>query len=100
MSREPITFSNLNLGGSVDVGNGVFTTQMLAAALGLPSEDAVGVAVGVDAIAAPDYLPSTNPGEWLWKPDTVQPYMTAAAAASVRAAVTAAYQTQNQRRTA
>ena len=100
MSREPINFSNLNLGGSVDIGSGVFTTQMLATALGLPSEDAVGVAVGVGAIAAPDYLPSNNPGEWLWKPDTVRPYMTGAAAATVRAAVTAAYEAKNPGRAA
>ncbi|MGN6227126.1 MAG: hypothetical protein ACTHNM_06815 [Dyella sp.] len=100
MSREPINFSNLNLGGSVDIGSGVFTTQMLAAALGLPSEESVGIGVGVGAIAAPDYLPGANPGEWLWKPDTVQPYMTAAAAATVRAAVTAAYEAKNPGRAA
>lgn len=92
MASEPITFPNLNYGSAITPGNGAFTTQMLCAALGMqPSAAQIGVAVDIGALAPPDFRPSNNPNEWLWKPDTVQTYMTSAAAASIRNAVQAAY---------
>jgi hypothetical protein len=95
MSSEPITFPNANYGASINPGMGAFTAQMLVAALGFGfangGSSPIGVAVDIGAIAAPDYRPSNNPSEWLWKPDTVQPYMTGAAAATARSAVLAAY---------
>jgi len=91
MSCEPITLSNINLNGALDPSEGFFTSEMLRVALGLPSTDAVGVAVRIGSVAAADFRPDADPPTWLWKPSTVQSYMTASASATVRAAVTAAY---------
>jgi hypothetical protein len=91
---EPITFPNANYGSAINPGNGAFDAQMLVAALGFASGDPrpLGVAVSIGALAAPDYRgDQNNPQTWLWKPDTVQSYMTGTAAATVRAAVAAQY---------
>lgn len=100
MSCEPITFSNINYGSAINPGNGAFTASMLCAALGFApgNTNGVGTAVDIGALAAPDYRASNNVVEWLWKPDTVQSYMTAAAAQTVRNAVNAAYVAGNGRR--
>lgn len=91
---QPITFPNANYGDAINPNNGAFDAQMLAAALGFTGGNTLplGVAVSIGALAAPDYRGDQNsPQTWLWKPDTVQPYMTGAAAATVRAAVAAQY---------
>ena len=93
---EPITFPNANYGTAITPGNGAFDANMLIAALGFTGGDIrpLGVAVSIGALAAPDYRGDQNNAQtWLWKPDTVQPYMTGAAAATVRAAVQARYAT-------
>lgn len=89
-SSEPITLSNVNLGSAIDPSQGFFTAEMLRAALGLADTTAVGVGVRVAAIPAADFKPDNDPIGWLWKPSTVQSLMTAAASATVRAAVAAA----------
>lgn len=89
MSSEPITLSNINLAGALDPNQGYFTAEMLRAALGLADTSAVGVGVRVAAIPAADFKPDNDPVGWLWKPATVQSLMTAAASATVRAAVAA-----------
>lgn len=93
MSSEPITFSNINYGTAITPGNGAFTAAMLCTALGIAPgyTNEIGTAVDIGALASPDYHPSNSPIEWLWKPDTVQTYMTAAAALTLRNAVSAAY---------
>lgn len=100
MSCEPITFSNVNYGTAINPGTGAFTASMLCAALGISPgySNEIGTAVDIGALAAPDYRPSNSPVEWLWKPDTVQPYMTASAAQTLRNAVSAAYVAGNGRR--
>lgn len=90
MSSEPITLSNINLGGALDPGQGFFTAESLRAALGLDDTDAVGVGVRITAIPAPDFRPDSEPVGWLWKSDTVHSLMQASASAAVRAAVAAA----------
>ena len=93
MSSESITFSNINYGTAITPGLGAFTTAMLCAALGFGPNgtNEIGAAVDIGSLAAPDFRPSNNAQEWLWKPDTVQPYLTLAAALTMRNAVAAAY---------
>ena len=93
MSSEPIIFSNINYGAAISPALGAFTATMLCAALGFPPgyTNEVGAAVDIGSLPAPDYRPSNNPVEWLWKPDTVQASMTLAAALTIRSAVAAAF---------
>lgn len=99
MSSESITFPNANYGNAINPGNGAFTANMVVAALGFGFANGgtqpIAIAVDIGAIPAPDYRPSNSPTSWLWKPDTLQPYMTGTAAATVRAAVLAAYASGN-----
>lgn len=88
---EPITLPNINLNGALDPSQGYFNSEMLRVALGLPTTDAVGVAVQIGSLAAADFQESACAVTWLWKPATVQSYMTSAASATVRAAVSAWY---------
>lgn len=93
MSSEAIIFPNLNY-GSFNPATGAFTAQMLCAALGLSpgATNQIGTAVDRGLIAAPDFKLDNNPTGWLWYSSTVQTYMTAAAATTIRNGISAAYE--------